>query len=578
MHSLCAYIKSNHASDYKGSVNNYFSAIKCFENIGHKNQLATAYINLAFMFYQYKEYNEANTYFKKAEQLVLPENNEADLGIIYFNLGGVNEALNNDSIALSYYLKAKRHYINLQDELGLATIDFNMASIQKKANPNDTVFIRENIKTYLRTKEVFKKHNALNYYLISIVNLGIELTQLGDLIKGNLFLVEAEKVAKEIKDLRNLIIIYDKLSVNANLRGNITEESQYLKSYIIYNDSLFKENNSKIINEISTKYETEKKEKENQVLTLENKNKKQVIYFALGGCVLLLGLLFFILRGYKNKQKANKILEDKNLIINQQKAIVEGQHQDITDSIKYAQRIQSAILPPINVWKRILPNSFVLYLPKDILSGDFYWIEETKDHVFVAAADCTGHGVPGALVSIINYNLLNKAVLEKNLTSPSEILDAVNLWLTESLHQTIGESSVKDGMDVSLIAIHKYSGKISFAGANNPIYIISNGILTQIKGDKFPVGAFVDEQLRQFTSKDLEIKKGDCIYLFSDGFADQFGGPDGKKYKYSRFKERLLSLNDFPVSNQVDILREDFLKWKGNHEQVDDVLVIGITF
>jgi len=276
------------------------------------------------------------------------------------------------------------------------------------------------------------------------------------------------------------------------------------------------------------------------------------------------------------KRKANLLLEEKNTIINHQKEIVEEQHQEITDSIKYAHRIQGAILPPRNLWQKILPDSFILHIPKDILSGDFYWIEETKDYIYIAAADCTGHGVPGALISIVNYNLLNKAVLEQNLVHPAEILDAVNVWLTESLHQTYRESAVKDGMDISLIAIHKHSNDVLFAGANNPVYIISKGELKQIKADKFPVGAFIEDKIQKFSPKNFKAYKGDVIYLFSDGFADQFGGDTGKKYKYAPFQQKLIAVSEKGLAEQRTAMKNEFYFWKGEHEQVDDVLLIGI--
>jgi serine phosphatase RsbU (regulator of sigma subunit) len=180
------------------------------------------------------------------------------------------------------------------------------------------------------------------------------------------------------------------------------------------------------------------------------------------------------------------------------------------------------------MWFSIFPKSFVLYKPKDILSGDFYWTEETENWKFVAAADCTGHGVPGALMSIVNFNLLNKAVLEKNLTMPGEILDSVNQQLTLALHQTYKESTVKDGMDISLLSINKKTNEIYFSGANNPIYILGPNKEIEMKADKFPVGAFVGETIRSFTSHKLELEIGDRIFLFSDGFADQFGGSKGK--------------------------------------------------
>ena len=162
------------------------------------------------------------------------------------------------------------------------------------------------------------------------------------------------------------------------------------------------------------------------------------------------------------------------------------------------------------------------------------------------------------------------------LVTPSEILDAVNIWLTESLHQTMGESAVKDGMDVALIAIHKHSNEVLFAGANNPIYIVSHGELKQIKGDKFPVGAFVEDQIQKFTTKRFMVEKGDSIYLFSDGYADQFGGDKGKKYKYSPFQQKLKEITDLSLTEQSNKMKQEFLEWKGAHGQVDDVLLIGI--
>jgi len=266
----------------------------------------------------------------------------------------------------------------------------------------------------------------------------------------------------------------------------------------------------------------------------------------------------------------NKIIEDKNYL-------VEAQHKDIKDSIKYAERIQGAILPPKHLWNSILPNSFVLYKPKDILSGDFYWIAETDEYKFIAAADCTGHGVPGALISIVNYNLLNRAVLEKHIVNPGEILDAVNIWLTESLHQTIDNSTVKDGMDISLISINKFTDEIKFSGANNPLFVYSeDGTVKEYKGDKFPVGSFVEEQSLNFTTLSIEVNKGDMLYLFSDGYADQFGGTKGKKLKIKALKEEFNKIKSKTTTEQKQHLNDLFSNWKGDLEQVDDVLIIGI--
>ncbi len=341
-------------------------------------------------------------------------------------------------------------------------------------------------------------------------------------------------------------------------------------------DSIYSRESIKSLNDMQTKYETTKTKLELEKKELEANNKQLIIYAAFGGCVLLLGGVFFIFKGLKKQRRANIELEEKNSIIEEQKHIVEEKNKDIGDSIRYAKRIQEAILPPDKMWYEHLPNSFVIYNPKDILSGDFYWLEKTEDYIFVAAADCTGHGVPGALMSIVNYNLLNKAVLEKNLVMPGEILDSVNYYLTHSLHQSYNEASIKDGMDITLLSINKKTNEIYFAGANNPIYIISEGKLMEVKADKFPVGAFIEENVQNFKSQKLNVKIGDTIYLFTDGYADQFGGPKGKKFKYKQFSDLLLGNCDKPLSQQQLILQQQFTDWKGNLEQVDDVCVLGI--
>ena len=475
--------------------------------------------------------------------------------------------------AIEYYDLSEKGYLKLKDSTKLIYVynGFGNAYYEKKDYNRALLYFQKSYQFILKyTPE------DLSNIAIAFENIGETSTKLGNYDFGLNNCLKAGDIFCQLKDRTSLYITYENIAKIYNLLNNYKKSNEYYEKYVNLKDSVFDEDTKNTIHEISIKYETDKKEKENLLLTLENSNKKQVIYFAFGGCALLLCLVFFILKGYRTKQKANQLLEEKNNIINTQKNIVEEQHQDITDSIKYAQRIQGAILPPKNMWQNILPSSFVLYMPKDILSGDFYWIEETKDYIYVAAADCTGHGVPGALISIVNFNLLNKAVLEKNLVTPSEILDAVNLWLTESLHQSYGESTVRDGMDVTLIAIHKHSNEVLFTGANNPIYIVANGELKQIKGDKFPVGAFIEDHIQKFTTKRFTVEKGDSIYLFSDGFADQFGGDKGKKYKYSPFQEKLKAINHLSLQEQNDQMQAEFLKWKGTHDQVDDVLLIGI--
>lgn len=548
-----------------------FNCLKTAESINYESVKGKVFVQIGNIFFTQKNIKKAIKYYKKAIIIGDITNNDDILDASYSNLGIIYQDEKKLDSSLYYYNQSLNISIKNRDSIGIADGYGNIGTVY--FNKKDYKLAKKHFEDALN---IYLKYNAQYQLAISYVNIASVLDAEYKYDEAENLYLKAIEIGKKLKNNSLLYSAYEALASNYYNNSNFKEAYNAVAFAKSYNDSTYSEEMSMQTAELQTKYETEKKEQENQVLTLENKNKKQVIYFAFGGCALLLGLVFFIFKGYKQKQKANHELEVKNEIIQQQKAIVEEQHQDIKDSIKYAQRIQGAILPPKNMWQKILPNSFLLYMPKDVLSGDFYWIEETKDYTYVAAADCTGHGVPGALVSIVNFNLLNKAVLEKDLVLPSDILDAVNIWLTESLHQSYGESAVRDGMDVTLIAIPKHSNEVLFAGANNPIYHVSNGELKQIKGDKFPVGAFIEDKIQKFTTKRFMVEKGDSIFLFSDGFADQFGGPKGKKYKYAQFQEKLKMNCDLPLTQQYDVMRKEFLDWKGTHEQVDDVLLIGI--
>ncbi len=264
--------------------------------------------------------------------------------------------------------------------------------------------------------------------------------------------------------------------------------------------------------------------------------------------------------------------------IEKQKDDIEEQKTAIMDSIHYAKRIQNAILPVPEYWENNLPNSFVLYKPKDIVSGDFYWMQKKQSRVMIAAVDCTGHGVPGAFMSIVGNNQLDYAVNVKNARNANEILDQLNSGVTRSLHQKKAGSSVKDGMDIALCSIDMKDKVLDYAGAFNPLYLVRNGEIQIYKGDKFPIGAFMDEELQSFTNHEIQLQKGDSIYIFSDGYADQFGGEKGKKFKYRQFQNLILEIQSKSMQEQRDILDKTITEWMGDLEQVDDILVIGAQF
>lgn len=277
-----------------------------------------------------------------------------------------------------------------------------------------------------------------------------------------------------------------------------------------------------------------------------------------------------------------KVIERTEEVVRQKEEItkkndeLEDLYTQVTDSIKYAKRIQEAILPPDKNIKQFLPNSFVLFKPKDIVSGDFYWLHEKNGKTFFAAVDCTGHGVPGAFMSIVGYNLLENVITNNKILEPAPILDALNKGVTGTLHQSQEDSSTKDGMDISLCSIDYKTKELQYAGAYNPLYLVRKGEISEINADKFPIGSYVSKE-KTFTNNIVQLQKDDNIYICTDGYADQFGGPKGKKFLIKRFRELLLSISSLSIEEQKRKLDKTIEEWRGTHEQVDDILVIGMT-
>ena len=276
----------------------------------------------------------------------------------------------------------------------------------------------------------------------------------------------------------------------------------------------------------------------------------------------------------KVEERTKEVVRQKEEI-QKQRMKVEELYKDVTDSIRYAKRLQDSILPPQEEIKANLPDSFVLFKPKDIVSGDFYWMDKVGDKVIYTAVDCTGHGVPGAFMSLVGSNGLNQAVNEHKFTSPAEIMNDLNKIASDSLNKTSEGSTVRDGMDMAMCAIDYDNMKLEFAGANNPLYLFRGDELTQIKADKMPIGGFAPGEF-EYTNHEIDLQKGDIIYVFSDGYPDQFGGPKGKKFLYKRFREVLMEIKDLDMEKQKQILDEKLKEWMGGLEQVDDICIIGV--
>lgn len=347
------------------------------------------------------------------------------------------------------------------------------------------------------------------------------------------------------------------------------------------------------ITDLNSKYDAIKKQEEITKLQSENvkgmellnakdselnDSKQTIVYFVLVIMVFLI-LVFFVIRSNYLRKQTNKTLVQQKEIIESQKSEVEAQkhlveekQKEIIDSISYAKRLQEAILPPQEFINKHISDNFILYKPKDLVAGDFYWAEHIGDLFFIAAADSTGHGVPGAMVSVVCSNALNRTVKEFGLTQTGNILDKTRELVVETFEKSASE--VKDGMDISLLCIDTKNKKITWSGANNALWYMQNNELLIIKPDKQPIGK--TDNPSPFTTHEVTYKDGTTFYLFTDGFADQFGGDKGKKFKYKQLEELLLTNNNLALSAQSNLLNQKFESWKGNLEQVDDVCVIGV--
>ncbi|HET6990086.1 MAG TPA: SpoIIE family protein phosphatase, partial [Bacteroidia bacterium] len=383
----------------------------------------------------------------------------------------------------------------------------------------------------------------------------------------------ALSMAQRMKSRAQEVTCYSDISNFYADQGKYKEAYDYQSKYLALNDSLTGAENQNSVNKLREQFNAEKKDEQihnletNARLDQEHSQRNiMMMLVVLLGTLLLASVFYF---RYRNKKKTSDILEIQNAEITLQK-------KAITDSINYAKKIQDSILPPESQIKRVLPNSFILYEPKDVVSGDFYWLDSRDKYSIFAAVDCTGHGVPGAMMSVVGFNLLNQAVNEMGLTKPSDILHHLDFGVNKLLRQSDEGNSVKDGMDIALCSYDSSSRKLQYAGVFNPAYIISKGEFVQLKPDKFPIGINADGVTDDYTNNEYQLFPGDMVYLFSDGYADQFGGPMGKKYKYTRFRDLLLKIHALTCEEQKNFLKKEYLDWKGNLEQVDDILVIGV--
>lgn len=520
--------------DYKTAKEYYYKGIAIAEEAGDKKNYVFASVTLVYALKEEKKFEEAEKIMEKVVEIqkeLKDRYNDALIPEVFANLyleeGKLEKAASFFRIALDSAIQAKVESIRISALGHLCETLVKLGKLNEASKYEKE--ISELIKTLDNTGEVKILSGALSRYYYN---------------------------SGKYKEAYNMHVL------SARLQDSISNGAALKK----FASSEFKAKEEKLRADQTAR---EAVFKEDQLKKEEELKRQKTIRYSFTIAFILVSIsLFFVFKNYRDKKKANSELEEKNDLIEKQKEVVEEKQKEILDSINYAKRIQQTLLAHDSFLEQNLPDHFVFFKPKDIVSGDFYWATKKNGRFYLAVCDSTGHGVPGAFMSLLNINLLNEAINEKIISDPNEIFN----YVRQSLVQNLSQDGQKDGMDGILFSME--GTKLNYASANNAPLLISKGSIIELPKDKMPVG--LGERKEDFKLYDINASKGDMLYLYTDGFADQFGGEKGKKFKYKPLNQLLVDISDRPLSEQKQKLGSVFEDWKGNLEQVDDVCIVGI--
>ncbi|MES2762833.1 MAG: SpoIIE family protein phosphatase [Bacteroidota bacterium] len=543
---------------------------------------------IGYIYLRLNRKKESYKYFKLQEAAALKEENYRSYLSCIVNLSdyyNTSSELDSTIGILNKGLMIARKYKYHENEVIILDNIAN-AYYAKAIETNDHNLFRK-VELYADTALTLHyqdKDSSAIFYIYGL--LGALNMDLKNYAKSENYYNQYISYSQRTQDIINLKIGIDECSRLYALQGKFDKAFTYRLMYDSINKLYIDEETNKHVEELNTRYETEKKEQQNRLLKQQNElstetiqRQKLVVYFIV---IILIGSLIFgvlMYRVYQQKKKAHILIskqkeqvEQKQGLIEHQKQVIEEKQKEIVDSINYAKRIQYALLASEEMLNKNLFEHFVCLKPKDIVSGDFYWATKHNERFYFAVCDSTGHGVPGAFMSLLNIGFLSEAIKEKEISEPHAVFNYVRDRLIES----IGRDEQQDGMDGILICIDKATNTITYSAANNSPLLIRDSIIIELKKDKMPVGK--GEKNTSFNLYTIEPQKNDMLYLYTDGYADQFGGPKGKKFKYKQLNELLISNSTLPLTKQLTDLDKHFRNWRGVLEQVDDVCVIGIRF
>ncbi len=569
-----------YGTDQTITEQSFLRTVDIYTELKDTVKLASAYMNLGVILGVMGDVKGQRKYYFEALKVKELVGDPDDLARVHYNLGS-SYAADDDSleIARQFLEKALAHYETKTSKSAHAMALASLADVDMKEKKYSDAL--EKCLTGLKAGDRVEPWVQVQLLVTAgdcYVKLGNSKQALGYLEKGQRY---ANKHGLRFYERQAL----------AHLANSYADARNYGKAYWALNrytalhDSMLNEETIKNREEMEAKFHAREKELKIQNLETNERAKQALIdaqeiqlqqswWMLIGagiGIVLLGALAVVVFRSAQQRKKDNALIMRQKKEVEMQKLLVEERSNEVTESIQYAKRLQNAVLPDQHTFNHLLPNGFVLFLPKDIVSGDFYWMDEAHGKLYVAVADCTGHGVPGAMVSLLGINALHRCITEYQLQSPAKILDKLTDLIESSFESS--DEEVKDGMDIALIALDRKTRTLSYSGANNPLYFTRNGGLEVVKADKQPIGKHLDR--KPFEEHTVELSEGDSVFLFSDGYADQFGGPRGKKFKYAPMRELLLNHANESPDVQRNRLKETFEDWRGEYDQIDDICVLG---
>jgi serine phosphatase RsbU (regulator of sigma subunit) len=578
----------NITGNYPKSLEYYFEGLKIDELTGNKSGRASRLGNIGNIYLVKSEFKKALEYYFRSLNIAKEQNEQLRMSIQYGNIGIVYDEMatqanktkagSGDSLytkALDFYFKALEISQKLNIKSNTAIYLGNIGTVYEKRNENEKA-LDYFFKALALAQELGDKAGSV----VHLGNIGSAYMASLNYAKAEKYLNDALNTSIEISAINDQRLIEELLSELYTKQNRFELALEHFKASMALKDTIFNQEKENEATRKELNYEFEKKqaaqkaeqEKKDAIKAAESRRQKVILWSVAGGLALAMIFALFVFRSLRITNKQKRLIEiQKNEVLHQKKIVDENQ-KEIIDSITYAKRLQEAILPPEELVTKYTPQNFILYKPKAIVAGDFYWMEERSGTVFIAVADCTGHGVPGAMVSVVCSNALNRALKEFNLSYTGEILDKVADLVIETFAKS--DKEVKDGMDISLLAINKTTKKVQWSGANNPLWYVQKNKLIEIKADKQPIGK--SDNRVNFKTHEILYDEGTTFYLFTDGYADQFGGERGKKFMYKQLQELLISGVDEPLKEQKERLNLKFEQWCGNLEQVDDVCIIGL--